>query len=38
VSDSVRDRIRLCTDLHTLHTWLLRAVSATTAEEIFTAA
>ena len=38
VSDSVRDRIRVCTDLHTLHTWLLRAVSATTAEEIFTAA
>lgn len=38
VSDAVRNRIRSCADLDTLHRWLIRAVSATTVDEIFKAA
>lgn len=38
VSDVARNRIRSCADLDTLHRWLIRAVSATTVDEIFNAA
>ena len=38
VSDAVREQIRACTDLDTLQRWLIRAVSATTAEEVIQAA
>lgn len=34
VSDGVRDHIRACTDLATLKAWLLRALTAATAEDV----
>lgn len=38
VPDDVRDRITACTDPDTLSTWFDRAITATTAGELFTAA
>ncbi|MGR8008919.1 hypothetical protein [Streptomyces hypolithicus] len=35
VPDDTRDRITTCTDLDTLGTWFTRAVTATSAEELF---
>ena len=34
VSDTVREQILSCTDLTRLETWLRRAVTATTAEDV----
>jgi hypothetical protein len=34
--DTVRDRVSSCTDLDTLDTWFDRALTATTAEDLFT--
>lgn len=38
VSDAIRAQIRACTDLDTLQRWLIRAVTATTAEDVIKAA
>lgn len=38
VSDAIREQIRACTDLDTLQRWLVRAVTATTAEDVLGAA
>ncbi|MEU6380010.1 hypothetical protein [Streptomyces sp. NPDC046909] len=38
VPDAVRERISTCTDLDTLRAWLTRAVTAETAEDLFTEA
>ena len=35
VTDDVRERISGCTDLGQLRTWILRAVTATTADDLF---
>lgn len=35
VSDEARERITHCTDLDTLDRWIRRAVTATSAEELF---
>jgi hypothetical protein len=35
ISDEQRDRVQACTDLALFHTWLARAATATTAEEVF---
>ncbi|WP_055698662.1 MULTISPECIES: hypothetical protein [Streptomyces] len=36
VPDPARERVTTCTDLDTLGTWLDRALTITTAEELFT--
>ncbi|MFE3069120.1 hypothetical protein [Streptomyces sp. NPDC059247] len=36
VTDAVRERVEHCDDPDTLHRWLVRAVTATTTEEVFT--
>ncbi|MBD0842746.1 hypothetical protein [Streptomyces sp. TRM68416] len=36
VPDAARERIASCTDLDELRTWLTRAVTATTADDLFT--
>lgn len=38
VSDALREQIRACTDLDPLQRWLVRAVTATTAEDVLGAA
>lgn len=38
VSDAVQEQIRGCKDLDVLQRWLLRAVTATTAEDVLQAA
>ncbi|MBT2492475.1 hypothetical protein J7E96_29005 [Streptomyces sp. ISL-96] len=38
IPSDARERITTCTDLDTLSTWLTRAITATTAGELFTAA
>lgn len=38
VPDSIREQIRSCTDLDTLHRWMIRAVTAATAEDVLRAA
>ncbi|SDH48792.1 hypothetical protein [Nonomuraea jiangxiensis] len=35
VTASVRERILACTDLELLESWLIRALKATSAEELF---
>ncbi|WP_167521557.1 hypothetical protein [Microbispora triticiradicis] len=36
VPDDVRERIRRCQDLDQLRTWVRRAVTVTSAQELFT--
>ncbi|WP_069171158.1 hypothetical protein [Streptomyces griseus] len=38
VTDAVRDRVHACTDAETLDRWLMRALTAATAEDVFTEA